>query len=313
MIDPGLAGCTALVTGGGTGIGHATALRLLEQGTIVTIAGRRSDVLEESARRLRARVAGAEVRVQQCDITVETDVERAVQVAAGAGGRLDIAVANAGTGVPGPILSLSADHWRYACDLNIMGTALTIKHAALAMQQHGGSIVAISSGAGFKIPKFMATYGATKAGLEMLVRCAAIELAPFAIRVNTIRPGFIPTEGALLGFSEDEQKIAIEHTPLARNGFPRGYRRRGAPSLFKTGRLGDGPDRIGRRRPRSAGRRKLRGPVPARVRRRADGSRHRRRSTQRMMQGGQRERRTTIRSGAIDGGRRAAHRTFGLG
>ncbi len=220
MIDPGLAGCAALVTGGGTGIGHAAALRLLEQGAIVTIAGRRSDVLEESARRLRARVAGAEVRVQQCDITVETDVERAVQVAAGAGGRLDIAVANAGTGVPGPILSLTADHWRYACDLNIMGTAFTIKHAALAMQKHGGSIVAISSGAGFKVPKFMATYGATKAGLEMLVRCAAIELAPFAIRVNTIRPGFIPTEGALLGFSEDERKIAIEHTPLTRNGFP---------------------------------------------------------------------------------------------
>ena len=220
MIDSGLAGCTALVTGGGTGIGHATALRLLEQGAIVTIAGRRAAVLEDSANRLRAKVAGAEVRVQPCDVTVEADVERAVQVAAGAGGRLDIAVANAGTGVPGPILSLTADHWRYACALNIMGTAFTIKHAGLAMQQHGGSIVAISSGAGFQMPKFMATYGTTKAGLEMLVRCAAIELAPFAIRVNTIRPGFIPTEGALLGWTDDEQKVVVGHTPLDRKGFP---------------------------------------------------------------------------------------------
>lgn len=220
MIDPGVVGRTALVTGGGTGIGHSTALRLLEQGAIVTIVGRRADVLEDSAQRLCARVPGAEVRVQPCDITIESDVERAVQVAADASGRLDIAVANAGTGVPGPILSLTAEHWRYACELNIMGTAFTIKHAALAMQKHGGSIVAVSSGAGFKIPKYMATYGTTKAGLEMLVRCAAIELAPFAIRVNTIRPGFIPTEGASQGWSDDEQRVVIRHTPLARNGFP---------------------------------------------------------------------------------------------
>ncbi len=216
----GLKGQTALVTGGGTGIGHGSALRLLQQGAIVTIAGRRADVLEKSAGRLRAAVAGAEVRIQQCDVTVEEDVAKAVHKAADAEGHLDIAVANAGTGVPGPILSLTAEHWRYVCDLNIMGTAFTIKHAGLAMQKRGGSIVAISSGAGFQMPKYMATYGTTKAGLEMLVRCAAIELAPFAIRVNTIRPGFIPTEGALLGWTEDEQKVVIEHTPLAREGRP---------------------------------------------------------------------------------------------
>jgi len=54
----------------------------------------------------------------------------------------------------------------------------------------------------------------------MLVRCAAIELAPFVIRVNTIRPGFIPTEGALLGWTDDEQKVVVGHTPLDRKGFP---------------------------------------------------------------------------------------------
>lgn len=213
-------GRTALITGGGTGIGYGTALRLLQLGAIVTIAGRRAEVLEDAVTRLRTAVPGAEVRFAICDVTVEEQVENAARVAAGADGRLDIAVANAGTGVPGPILALSAEQWRYACDLNIMGTAFTIKHAALRMREHGGSIVAISSGAGFQMPKYMATYGTTKAGLEMLVRCAAIELAPFAIRVNTIRPGFVPTEGALLGWSEDEQKVVIGHTPLERLGQP---------------------------------------------------------------------------------------------
>lgn len=211
-------GKTALITGGGTGIGYGTALRLLQHGAIVTIAGRRADVLEDAATRLRAAMPAAEVRVAVCDVTVEEQVENAVRTAADANGRLDIAVANAGTGVPGPILALSAEQWRYACDLNIMGTAFTIKHAALRMREHGGSIVAISSAAGFRIPRYMATYGATKAGLEMLVRCAAVELAPFAIRVNTIRPGFVPTEGALLGFNEDEQQDVIAQTPLDRLG-----------------------------------------------------------------------------------------------
>ncbi|MBP1686263.1 MAG: putative oxidoreductase [Deltaproteobacteria bacterium] len=209
---------TALVTGGGTGIGFGCAHRLLEQGATVTILGRRVDVLNGAAERLRKAVPGAEVRVQQCDVTVEAEVAAAVRTAAGADGQLDIAVANAGSAAPGPILALTAEHWRYACDLNILGTAFTIKHAALAMQQRGGSIVAISSGAGFKIPKYMATYGVTKAGLEMLVRCAAVELAPFKIRVNCVQPGYVPTEGNSQGFDEASEKKVIKHTPLARPG-----------------------------------------------------------------------------------------------
>jgi len=86
------------------------------------------------------------------------------------------------------------------------------------MQQRGGSIVAISSGAGVQVERFMATYCATKAGLEMLVRCAAVELAPFKIRVNCIQPGYVPTEGTALGFDDTTEKTVIDHTPLARPG-----------------------------------------------------------------------------------------------
>lgn len=213
-----LAGRTALVTGGGTGVGLGCTRRLLQHGAAVTLAARRLDVLEQTAERLRTEVNGAEVRIQQCDVTIEAEVAAAVQQAAGADGHLDIAVANAGSAAPGPVLALGAEHWRFACDLNILGTAFTIKHAALAMQKRGGSIVAMSSADGFLVPKYMATYGVTKAGLEMLVRCAALELAPFKIRVNCIQPGYVPTEGTALGLNEEDVKEVLRATPLGRPG-----------------------------------------------------------------------------------------------
>lgn len=216
-----LDGKTALVTGGGTGIGFGCARRLAEQGARVTLAARRQDVLEKAAERLRDVVPGVDVRIQRCDITVEDDVAAAVAMAADAQGRLDVAVANAGSGVPGPILFMKAEHWRSACDLNILGTALTIKHAGLAMKEHGGSIVTISSVAAVKLERFMSTYSATKAGMETLVRCAALELAPYRIRVNCIQPGYVPTEATDLAFSRDEaEALVARDTPLGRPGLP---------------------------------------------------------------------------------------------
>jgi NAD(P)-dependent dehydrogenase (short-subunit alcohol dehydrogenase family) len=213
-------GCTALVTGGGTGIGRGCARRLLEQGARVTLAARRLDVLEGAAEELRVQVRGAKVSVAKCDVTVEKEVEAAVRMAADATGRLDIAVANAGCGVPGPILALKSVHWRFANDLNILGTALTIKHAGLAMKARGGSIVAISSVNGVMVSKYMAPYSVSKAGLEMLVRCAAIELAPFRIRVNCIQPGYVPTEGTQMAYEASEIHELLEKTPLERPGHP---------------------------------------------------------------------------------------------
>ena len=175
-------------------------------------------MLEQAAERLRSEVDGAQVSIEKCDITVEDDVAAAVARAAGSNGQLDIAVANAGSGVPGPLLVLGAEHWRHASDLNILGTALTIKHAAAAMKERGGSIVAISSSEGFKIAKYMSTYTVTKAAVESLVRCAALELAPFEIRVNCIQPGFVPTEGTALAFDAEDEKHLIDITPLGRPG-----------------------------------------------------------------------------------------------
>jgi len=213
-----LEGKNALVTGGGTGVGLGCTRRLLQEGARVTMAARRVDVLEQTAERLRAEIDGAQVIVARCDITAEEEVAAAVQRASAPDGRLDIAVANAGTGAPGPILALKSEDWRFLNDMNILGTASTVKHAALAMKDRGGSIVAISSVEAIKIAKYMAPYTVTKAALEALVRCAALELAPFKIRVNCIRPGYVPTEGTAMALPEEEAEQLVEITPLGRPG-----------------------------------------------------------------------------------------------
>jgi NAD(P)-dependent dehydrogenase (short-subunit alcohol dehydrogenase family) len=218
MTARSLEGRTALVTGGGTGVGFGIARRLLQHGARVTLAGRRADVLESAAERLQSEIDAAQVGIQRCDVTVEDDLAAAVASAAHPLGRLVIAVANAGSGAPGPILALGSEAWRYACDLNILGTALTIKQAALAMRERGGSIVAISSTEGFKIARYMAPYTVTKAAVESLVQCAALELAPFQIRVNCIRPGYVPTEGTAMAFDDKEAEELVAITPLGRSG-----------------------------------------------------------------------------------------------
>ena len=215
-----LAGKRALVTGGGTGVGFGCAQRLLEQGAEVLIVGRRDDVLEEAVSRLQTIVPNAKVSFQVCDITVEEEVIAAVEAAAGDGG-LDILVANAGSGYPGPILDAPVDAWQFCCELNIVGTATCIKHAGLSMRDHGGgSIITISSVGGSKVEKWMAPYSTTKAGLEMLTRCAALELAPFQIRVNCVAPGYIKTEAIADNFSDQFLADLVESTPLGRGGEP---------------------------------------------------------------------------------------------
>ncbi len=191
-----LEGRTALVTGGGTGIGLGCARALLQAGATVTLAGRREEVLARAAKQLGPEARpGAEVRTAVCDVTREEDVQRAVERAVDARGHLDVAVANAGTGFGSFLLLTDAASFRQALDLNVVGSFHTIKAAALAMKDSGGgSIVAMSSVAGALPHRSMPAYCTAKAGLEMLVRCAADELGCFEIRVNAVAPGIVATE-----------------------------------------------------------------------------------------------------------------------
>jgi len=215
-----LEGRTALVTGSSQGIGFGCARRLLEHGARVTIVARTVTKLEEAAQSLRAEIPGARIDFKACDVMVEADVAAAVAAAVGETGHLDIAVSNAGSAAPGPILRLTTDDWNFACRMNIMAHAFVIKHAGLAMKERGGSIVTISSVAGFMVAKWLATYSTTKAAVEMLTQCAALELAPFQIRVNCIRPGYVPTPGTELGFSDALKQRCLADTPLGRPGRP---------------------------------------------------------------------------------------------
>lgn len=213
-----LDGRHALVTGGGTGIGFGCARELAAEGARVTIAGRRLEVLDEAAARLAAE--GFEIETIGCDITDEEQVRRAVEVAA-RGGNLDVLVANAGSGFPGAILQAGAEAWDFCMRLNVTGSALCFKHAGLVMKAHGGgSIVAISSTSGTKVQPWLAPYVVSKRALDMLVRCAAVELAPHGIRVNGVQPGYVPTEVMAVVTPPELDARLKRAAPLGRAGTP---------------------------------------------------------------------------------------------
>jgi NAD(P)-dependent dehydrogenase (short-subunit alcohol dehydrogenase family) len=192
-VSDALTGKHILITGGGTGIGLACATRFSADGAVVTLMGRREAKLAESRDALMAQT-GPDVRIAAGDVAREDDVAAAVKIAVDADGALHGCVAAAGTGTFGPLLDTPQQQWDTVLATNLTGTMLTIKHAARAMTNGGGSIVAISSIAGVLTHRWMTAYCVSKAGVEMLARNAADELGGAGIRVNAVRPGLVPTD-----------------------------------------------------------------------------------------------------------------------
>lgn len=215
-----LTGMRALVSGGGTGIGFGCAEQLLAAGADVTVVGRRLDVLEDAAKRLRDLAPGREVRAVQCDVCEEDQISDAVAVAAD-GGNLDVFVANATSGGFGTMLEMGPEMWQAAVQLNVVGNAMCIKQAGLVMKDHGGgSIIAISSTSSTKVQPWLSPYVVTKHALDMMVKCAAIELAPHNIRVNSIQPGYTLSESMVEMTPPDLARTLRKATPLGRAGEP---------------------------------------------------------------------------------------------
>jgi NAD(P)-dependent dehydrogenase (short-subunit alcohol dehydrogenase family) len=192
-----ITGRTALVTGGGSGIGLGTATRLASDGAHVAICGRTGDKLARAVDAIGPRVGeGGSIRHVVADVTVEDQVAAAVAFAAEPTGGLDILFANAGgSHHVGAFEGADADAVRATVDLNLVGTMLCIKHAVPAMKAAGGgSIIGMSSGAGHFPHRWLWAYGAAKAGIDMVCRSAAEELGTAGIRVNSVQPGIVDDE-----------------------------------------------------------------------------------------------------------------------
>lgn len=228
---PPLAGRAALVTGGGSGIGLACARALAADGCSVTITGRTEERLRDGAERIGEVAApGAEVRWLVGDTRDEAHIAAAVSLAQEPTGRLDHAVANAGRGGLGPLITTPLEEWEDILATNLTGAFLVVKHAGAAIARAhaddgegnaGGSIVAISSIAAAVTHPYMGPYCVSKAGIDMLVRQAADELGRAGVRVNAVRPGIVDTDLVSMVI-DDEQVIGSykANMPVSRPGRP---------------------------------------------------------------------------------------------
>jgi NAD(P)-dependent dehydrogenase (short-subunit alcohol dehydrogenase family) len=185
-------GLVTWITGAGSGIGKALALELASRGSIVAISGRRAAYLEEVAREIEAR--GGKALAVPCDVTEEVELERAVARVVNELGRMDIAIANAGFSVSGPIRSLTAEDWRRQLDTNVVGAALTAKHALPAIEKTKGRIVLVGSVAAFTPAPKVGAYSASKAALRSMGQTLDIELHGTGVSVTLLHPGFVESE-----------------------------------------------------------------------------------------------------------------------
>lgn len=203
MMTSGIAGKTALITGGASGIGRTAAISFAREGAKVVVAADMNIAGAEDTVRL-IREAGGEAIFIRCDVSKEHDVEELVRKTVDAFGSLDSAFNNAGVGPDGkrfpllPIVDLTEEVWDRTIDVNLKGVFLCMKHEIRQMirQAKGGSIVNTASIGGLKfIPNFGA-YAASKSGLIGLSKTAALEYADRGIRINVVCPG--PTDGTML-------------------------------------------------------------------------------------------------------------------
>ncbi|MBY0422425.1 MAG: SDR family oxidoreductase [Parvularculaceae bacterium] len=219
----GLTGRVAIVTGGGTGIGAATAALLVRRGAGVVIAGRRPEPLDATARRLAGETGGRVVAVPS-DIRDPDAAQALVDCAVEAFGRIDILVNNAGgAGRHAALKDMEVDRWRHGFALNVDGAFFCARAALPHLASSGhGAVVNVSSLAGVTGTMGVGAYSAAKAALQMFTRVAAAEWGPRGVRVNCVAAGMIATEGALEAWEKAgfDPAGACAGFPLRRPGRP---------------------------------------------------------------------------------------------
>lgn len=211
-------GQVAIVTGGASGIGLATAELFAAQGAAVCIMDRKADAAEAAAAAMRSN--GADVSACGMDISDEIQVRQAFDTAMGRHGRIDTLVCNAGAGSNSPATEMSLEAWNTAIAVNLTGSFLCAREAARHMVAagHGGAIVFTASVMGLSGGGFgnNVNYQASKGGVINLARGLAVEWAPHRIRVNAVAPGWVRTP--FIGWEQDPARLArlADWVPLGR-------------------------------------------------------------------------------------------------
>jgi NAD(P)-dependent dehydrogenase (short-subunit alcohol dehydrogenase family) len=213
-----LDGKIAVITGGNSGLGLATAERFVAEGAYVFITGRRQDQLDAAVQTIGGNVAGVQGDVSKLD-----DLDRLFATVREKKGRLDVLFANAGLGEFAPLGQITEAHFDKTFDVNVKGTVFTVQKA-LPLMPDGASIVINGSMVSIKgLPAF-GVYAATKAALRSFARTWAVDLKERRIRVNVVSPGTVVTP-AYRTLMTDEQiegftAQAAATTPLGRVGTP---------------------------------------------------------------------------------------------
>jgi NAD(P)-dependent dehydrogenase (short-subunit alcohol dehydrogenase family) len=210
-------GKVAVITGGSSGIGLATAKRFVAEGAQVFITGRRQSELDAAVKEIGGDVAGVE-----SDVSKLADLDRAYAVVKEKAGRVDILFANAGVGEFAPLGHITEAHFDKTFDVNVKGTLFTIQKA-LPLMPDGAAIVVNASITSIKGMPAFGVYAASKAALRSFVRTWAVDLKARRIRVNAVSPGTIITPGYKTAGMTDEQIAgfaaqASAATPLGRTG-----------------------------------------------------------------------------------------------
>jgi NAD(P)-dependent dehydrogenase (short-subunit alcohol dehydrogenase family) len=216
-----LEGRVALVTGATSGIGRATALRFAEEGARVGLVGRKSEELE----RVRAEIIsrGGDSFGIIADVTSEADARRAVEETFQRFGALDVLVNAAGILGSGTVETTALDDWDAMMNVNLRSVFHLMQLCVPHLERRAGNVVNVSSVTGLRAFPGVLAYCVSKAGVDQLTRCAALELASKGVRVNAVNPGVVVTEvHRRSGMSEESYAAFLEHStrthPLGRVG-----------------------------------------------------------------------------------------------
>ena len=226
MMTGRVAGKVALITGGASGIGAESARRLAREGAAVIITDLSVDAGEALAGEIIG--AGGQAHFIAHDVTSESDWERAVAQGVAKFGRLNILLNNAGIAQTGlTLMTHSLEDWRRTLSINLDGVFLGLRYTGPAIAESGGgSVINVSSIMGKVASPGAAAYCASKGGVLMLTKAAALEWAPLNIRVNSIHPGYIDTPLVSKVIREVEngnelREVLISRHALGRLGLPR--------------------------------------------------------------------------------------------